>query len=787
MNTSTSIAGPWPKRNAFDFATGKATFVDDLRPEGLLHMAVVRSTRAHARLVRIDTAGARACAGVVRVLDGREASHLLATLPYQFGEPELLGAENVPLQALPTSEVRYVGEPIAVVAADSVQAARAAATRVVVEYEDLPAISDPRRFLGREQLSEQDSAHLLAENHFSSGTPEEFLHSAPYVLDTEFVVGRSTTAPMEARGYLASWDGAARRLTVHASHQQPFQLRAELAEVLGLSVEAIRVIIPHVGGSFGLKMTGQAEEPLVCLMSMLCDRPVKWIESRAECFLGGGRQQIHRIRAGFDENGRIGALLDDMVVPVGARSVSPGWRQAYVSAAMFPTAYDIAHVDVYSRVVATNLPPWHSCRGFGKEAPIFVMERVMDMIARRLGSDPADIRRRNLLQRNQLPHRTPSGYRIDSGDFGAVLDKVLKLAEYPNARETAASISGPVYRGVGIAFEVTPEGGGHASGRSTAGGFSTIAAAEAATVRVDAQGHVTVLSGVTNPGGGNDTALAALAADVLGTTSENVTVIQGDTELCPPGTGNASSRGAAVGGSAVVLAAQDVAADLRVVAADMLGVEQDQVWLSADAAGADGRLQVPLAEVCERAASGPDGQLARTRSYRPTPPEDPEFRYSYPYFSSGAYVAVVDVDTQTGVVKVHALTAVHDCGRVLQPALVEGQLQGAMAMGVGLALFEESGFDTVGASSTPSFKEYLVPRANDLPDFVIGHHETPAPYTLLGAKGAGEAGVGGALAAVANAVDDALHRMNSAVESVTRVPLLPPTVLALIPDPVHST
>lgn len=783
MNTTTAAAGTWPKRNAFDFVSGQTAFVDDLRPEGLLHMAVVRSTRARARLVRVDTTEARAGAGVVRVLDGREAAQLLNTLPYQFGEPELLGAQNVPLQALPTDEVRYVGEPIAVVAAHNPRAARAAAATVAVEYDDLPAVIDPRRFADREQLSIDDSARILAENHFCSGTPEEALRSAPHVLETEFVVGRSTTAPLEARGYLASWDRMAGRLTVHASHQQPFQLRAELAEVLGLDIEAIRVIVPAVGGSFGLKMTGQVEEPLVCVMSMLCNCPVKWIESRAECFLGGGREQFHRVRVGFDEDGRISALLDDMVIPVGARSVSPGWRQAYVSAAAFPTAYDIAHVDIRSRVVATNLPPWHSCRGFGKEAPIFVMERVMDQIARRLGVDPATVRHRNLLQREHFPHRMPSGYQIDSGDFSAVLDQTLDLADYPGTCESAAADRGPMVRGVGIAFEITPEGGGHASGRSSVEGPATVAAAEAATVRVDTQGHVTVLSGVTNPGGGNDVALAALAADVLGTTPANVTVIQGDTELCPPGTGNASSRGAAVGGAAVVLAAQDVAADLRAAAAAILGVAEHQVWLADNAVHAGGHVPLALGEVCRRAAGGPDGLMSRTRSYRPTPPQDPAFRYSYPYFSSGAYLAVVDVDTCTGVVKLRALTAVHDCGRVLQPVLVEGQLQGAIAMGVGLALCEESGFDTTGTPTTSSFKEYLVPRANDLPDFVIGHHETPAPYTLLGAKGAGEAGVGGALAAVANAVDDALHRVPGVTAAVTTVPLSPPAVLALIPEP----
>ena len=777
MSISTRAA--WPKRNAREFALGMASFIDDLRPAGMLHMAVVRSTRPHARLLAVDATRAAYLPGVVRILDGREASSLLSTLPYQFGVPELLGAENVPLQALPTTEVRYVGEPIAVVAAENVRIARAAAAAVTVHYDDLPALFDARRFLGVDHLTAEDAGHVLAENHFRSGDPDGYLDRAPYVLDAEFAVGRSSAAPLETRGYLAEWDQPSERLIVHASHQQPFQLRTELAEVLGLSPNAIRVVVPNVGGSFGLKMTGQVEEPLVCLMSMLCGRPVKWIESRTECMLGGAREQVHRVRVGFDGDGRVGALVDDMVVPVGARSVSPGWRQAYVSAASLPTAYAVPHVDVRSRVVQTNLPPWHSCRGFGKEAPIFVMERVMDLVARRLHLDPVEVRRRNLLQSNCFPHRMPSGYQVDSGDFHAVLDRVLELSDHRAAVTAAAAESGSLRHGVGVAFEITPEGGGHAAGRMGPGVIPTVAASENATVRIDRGGDVTVLTGVTNPGGGNDTALAGLAATELGTTPDRVTVIQGDTDLCPPGTGNASSRGAAVGGSAVVLAARQLADRLRDVAAGELDVAPGDVTLADGALRATGHAPLALDEVCRLALRSSDDSLSSTHGYRPTPPQDPDFRYSYPYFSSGAYVAEVDVDALTGIVRVTKLTAVHDCGRVLEPVLVEGQLQGAMAMGVGLALFEQSRFDGEGSLAARTFKEYLIPRANDLPDFVIGHYETPAPYTLLGAKGAGEAGVGGALAAVANAVDDALHRRGDAVGPVTSIPLTPPVVLAL--------
>ncbi|ALL79559.1 carbon monoxide dehydrogenase (plasmid) [Pseudonocardia sp. EC080610-09] len=725
------------KRDAFAFAGGSALFVDDIRPDGLLHMAVVRSTRAHARVLRVDTAPAKAIPGVVRVLEGREASLHLRPLPYQFGEPELIGGRRAVLEALPIEEIRYVGEPVAVVAAESRRAARAAAAAVVVDYDDLPALLDARVF-----LADPDPRHVIAENETVSGDADQVLRAAEHVIRTEFSLGRSSTAPIEPRGYLADWDGS--RLTVHAAHQQPFQLRAELAEVLALPVGSIRVVVPNVGGAFGLKMTGPVEEPLVCLLAMLCGRPVKWIETRAECFLGGGREQLHDVEVAHTANGRILALRDRIVIPVGAEAVQPGWRQAFVSVAAFPTAYRVPHLDVRSRVVATNLPPWHSCRGFGKEAPVFVMERIMDMVARRTGITPAEVRRCNLLRPDDLPHRMASGYRVDSGNLPAVLDQVLELDVGAN--------DGMEADGVGLAVEVTPEGGGHAAGRREPGDAPTVAAPEAAAIRLRPDGTVEVRTGVTNPGGGNDTALARLAAGELGIAPAQVHVVQGDTDLCPPGTGNASSRGVAVGGPAVVLAARALATTL-----DSLGVEKIDagIWTR-------------------------HGPLEHVREYQPDPPADLAYRYSYPYFSSGAYVARVDVDRATGRVRLRSLTAVHDCGRVIEPVLVEGQLQGAMAMGAGLALSEESRFDERGVPQASSFKEYLAPRANDLPDFLIGHHETPAPHTLLGAKGAGEAGVGGALAAIANAVDDALSRQGG--REVITAPLDPPAVLALLPE-----
>jgi carbon-monoxide dehydrogenase large subunit len=776
----------FPKIDAFSFVGGEARYVDDLRPPALLHMAVVRSTRAHARIMHLDTAAAMGVPGVVRVLAGPEVATHLQPLPYSFGDPQLLGGRRRRFDALPVDEVRYVGEPIAVVAAENVRAALAGAAAVTAEYADLPAFLDARVFLDGQASGppEELRSHVVAENRFSSGDVTAAFAAAEHQLRLSFSMQRSSAAPIEPRGYLASWDESTGRLTVHASHQQPFQLREQLAQVMGLAEEAVRIVVPRVGGAFGLKMTGPVEEPLVCLMSRLCQRPVKWIESRAECFLGGGREQYHDVRVAFDGSGRVQAIRDDLVVPIGAESPAPGWRQAFVSAATFPTAYDVPNVEIRSLVVATNEPPWHSIRGFGKEGPVLVMERVMDLVARQLGRDPADVRRTNLVPREAIPHRMPSGYLIDSGDFHAVLDEALALADYERLRVQVRTAGGPdLLEGVGMAFEVVPEGGGHAAGRLTAGVAPTAAAPESATVCIDASGHVQVLSGVTNPGGGNDTALALLAAAELGASRSMVTVVQGDTDRCPPGTGNASSRATSVGGAAVVLAAREVAGELRRSAAAMAGVPAERVVLRDGAAHLPAGEEVSLAELCRGiVAEGRGSSLSATRSYQPKNlhpgGETDVYRYSYPYFSSGGYVARVAVDPRTGTVVLRGLTVVHDCGRVIDEVLVEGQLQGAMAMGVGLALLESWQADPYGALTTRSFKEYLVARAPELPSFTIGHHAVPTPNTLLGSKGAGESGVGGALAAVVNAVDDALSRAGA--PPATTFPLDPPRVLALL-------
>ncbi|MCM3300811.1 xanthine dehydrogenase family protein molybdopterin-binding subunit [Streptomyces sp. R02] len=772
----------WPKYDAFAFISGGATYLDDIEPAGTLHMAVVRSPVAHGKLLGVDVGRALAMDGVVAALDGREAARHLAPMPY-VQNPEDIDARTFSVPALAVDELRWLGEPVAVVVAESAPLAQAAAAAVRVRHEELRPVLDLDE-LGVDPFDDEErfADLVLAANDFTRGDTGSAFASAPHSLRSTVRIARSSTAPMEPRGYLASWDSDG-RLTVHASHQQPFQLRWELSQVLRMPEDSIRVVVPQVGGSFGLKMTGFGEEPLVCLLSKLTGRPVKFVESRAECFLGGGREQIHRAAVAFDDQGRLLALRDHITIPVGAASTSPGWRMAYVTAATFPSAYDIPAVEIRSRVLLTNQPPWHSCRGYGKDTAIVVIERLLDMVAAHLGLDPADVRRRNLLPSDRLPHRLPSGYLIDSGDFGALLDRALTLADYRPVKGTrAADPEDDVVEGVGIAFEITPEGGGHPSGPLRTAPRPTAPAPETATVSVNTDGRVEVRSGVTNPGGGNDTSLAQLAADELGTTRAMVTVVQGDTDRVPPGTGHASSRATAVGGAAVVLAARDVASRLRARAAERTGARPDEITLVGGRVEVGRRPVMTLADLCsDLHSTAGAADLTATRSYVPqTQPglnDNEEYRYTYPYVSSGVYVARVLVDLATGKTTITGLVAVHDCGRVINPTLVEGQMHGAMATGAGLALFEESLSDTDGSPLTSTFKHYLLPRANDLPSMVVEHIETPSPHTLLGAKGAGEAGVGGTMAAVLNAVANAL---GPGCPPPTALPLTPPRVLDLL-------
>ncbi|GAB3434657.1 xanthine dehydrogenase family protein molybdopterin-binding subunit [Actinophytocola sediminis] len=770
------------KRDGVELLTGRARFLDDYRPPGLLHAVVVRSEVAHGRIRAIDTAAALAAPGVTLVLTGEQAAAHAGPVPY-FIDPAARGGNRTDIRCLQVDTVVHVGQPVAAVVAGTRQQAQAAADLVRVDYEVLPHVLDARAAMAPDapRLYPDWPGNVVMHNRYGTGDPDAQLAAADVVVSGELSIGRATTAPIEPRGYLASWQGET--LTVHASCQNPHQLRWMLATSLGIEESRIRVVTAKVGGSFGLKMQGYPEETLVALLSLLAGAPVKWVEDRRESMMAGAREQVHRFRVGAMADGRITGLVNEIVADIGALTAQAGWAMPNMSATTQPSGYRIPDCRIELDIVVTNKPPLSAARGFGKDAAHVVMERAMDLVARELRMDPAQVRRRNFILADEFPYRTSTGLNIDSGDFVGLLDKTLDAVDYQGVRRAQASLrERGRHRGVGLGFELTPESSD--SPGTFVSGFDTT------TVRMSVTGTVTVLTGVTSPGGGNDTGIAQIVAEELGVPLSWVELVQGDTDRCPNGFGNFSGRSMVVGGGSATLAARDVRAKLVAVAKLLLGV--DEVELR-DGMAVGGDATMPVPEVARAlltrafAIGDVEPVLESTRAYKPgninhVPDEFGRIQ-PYPTYSSSLHAAVVDVDVETGKVTLVDYVMAHDCGTMINPALVEGQARGAVVMGLGCALSEQLRFDTDGRLLSDRFKSYLMPRAGDIPVLRMAHQVTPSPFTMHGNKGAGEAGVGGAQAAVANAVEDALSPFGI---TVTTLPLTPPTVLALLDERAGS-
>jgi len=774
------VGRPVPLLHGEQIVTGRRRFTADLTLPAMLHLAVVRSPHAHARLRGIDAADAVAEAGVVRVITGDEAARHIPQIPHRV-DPALSGGRHADVLPLARTTVIYAGQPVAAVVAETLEAARQAAALVRVTYEPLPAVLDG------DAAARPDAPRVIAE------WPDNILHhgrivhgdvagafaSAAHRVEATIRLHRCSTQPLETRAYLAVHNAFDDLLTLYATTQNPHQLRHQLAGALRRPENRIRVIAPPLGGAFGLKMIGHPEESLVCLLAVLLQRPVRWVEDREECLIITGREQTHHVEVACRADGRVLAFRDRFVANVGAPYATPGWGMAPLTAATFPCGYDVQTVDIDYTLAVTHKGPWTASRGYGKEASNIVMERVMDLVAGRVGIDPVEVRRRNLIAASAFPYATATGLQIDSGDYQGTLAQLLELGEYDRWRaEQARRRAEGRWIGIGLACELTPEGG--SLPRSLVAGYDT------STVRVDPSGEVTVLTGVTSPGGGNETGIAQIVADELGVPPWRIRVVQGDTDLCPYGFGNYSGRSLIAGGGSAALAARDVRQKMARVAAALLEAPIETLRF------ADGRIGVRddptrsagFAEVAfavyTRAyelAAVVEPPLEATRTYRP-----PAIRHTpdahgrlnpYPTYSNAAYLAVAEVDPSTAVVRLLHFAASHDCGEAINPALVEGQLRGAIAMGIGAVLSEETRYAPDGARRTTSFREYVVPRVGDLPPIVIGHTRTPSPNTIFGNKGGGEAGVGGAAAAVMNAVADALAPLGVDVLSL---PLTPPVV-----------
>lgn len=770
-----------PRLHGDRFLTGRGGYFDDRPAAGTLHAVMVRSPHAHALIRAFDTSRAQAEGGVRAVLTGADAARLAGPIPLAM-DPRSMGGAHAEVRCLAAGEVVYEGQAVAAIAAVSRLDALRAAELVAVDYEPLPAVLSAEAALRADGPTAYSTwpDNIVMRRSFRHGDPDAAFARADGVIDDVIEVQRTATTPIETRGYEAEWDGFGESLTLVGTTQNPHPERLLLASALGIPEERIRVIAPNLGGAFGAKMRGQPESLVVALLARLAGAPVRWVEDRSESFLQGARQQVHRFRAAYDFEGRVLAVADDAVADVGIVGASPGWGMSFLTGLTFPTGYAIQDVDVTMTAVATNKPPWLAARGFGKEASNLVMERVMDLVARRLGLDSVEVRRRNLVPPAALPYRTATGLNLDSGDYAGAVERAFEAVGGAEARAERDTLrSAGRLAGLGLAFELTPEAA-DIPGTIT-GGFDT------STVRVSPSGAVTVLTGVTSPGGGSDTAIVQVVADRLGIEPEAVTLVQGDTDRCPFGFGNSSGRATLVGASSAALAAGDVREKLAAVAAALLGEPIEGLVFGGGSVRGVGGV-ISFREAAEAAytrafqvAAGVEPPLESTRTYKPgnidhTPDEFGRIQ-PYPTYSYAAHAALVDVDAETGVVRVTRYGVAHDCGTMINPALVEGQMLGAIANGIGIALSERLVYDEAGRLLTDRFKTYLLPRALDMPPVRVVHMVTPSPFTLLGTKGAGETGVGGAQAAIVNAVDDALAAVGARVR---RLPLSPPEVVELL-------
>ncbi len=747
---------------------GAGRFVDDIVLPRVAFMAVLRSPHAHARLLRVNPAPAAALPGVLRVLTARDLEGQVDPEP-AVGLPPT--ARRPPRPLLAREAVRYVGEPVAAVIAEDRYVAADACEAIEVEYALLPAVSDPEAALKPDapRVHPQFPDNVALTWSWSEGDVEGEFARAHTVVRLRLVNQRVAGVPLEPRGSLAEY--RARGLTMWAGTQTPHRLRFGLAQILRLPESRIRVIAPDVGGGFGCKIGFYADEALCAFAAIELGRPVKLVLTRREELLTTtqGRGQVNEVEAAVAADGTVLALRCRTLADLGAYLETLTPYPGVLTGRLLTGPYRIPAAEYELTSVFTNAMATAPYRGAGRPEAAYLLERTMDAIARACDLDPVEVRRRNLIRPEEFPYRAPSGLVYDSGEYEAALDRAIKLIDYKRFRDLQrrAREDG---RYLGIGFSTFMETAGVGPSKLT-----PIFGWESGTVRVDLSGKITVLTGASPHGQGLETTFAQIVADGLGVPMEDVTVLHGDTAIVAAGVGTFGSRSICVGGPAIRAAIEKVLDKARRIAAGLLEAHpQDLVWESGRFAvrGAPGRA-VALAEIAAAAYAGkalPEGMepgLEATTIWDP-----PNFTYP-----SGTHVAVVEVDSESGAVRLLRLVGVDDCGRIINPLLVEGQIHGGLAQGIGQALWEQMVYDESGQCLTGSLMDYAIAKADMLTEFELDRIETPSPVNPLGAKGCGEAGAIGSPPAIVNAVIDALAPLG-----VTHLdmPLTPARVWAAI-------
>ena len=739
MALSQQVGARVRRREDPRLVTGSASYVDDIAVPLAAHLVFVRGYLAHAEVASLEAGAARQAPGVLGVFT---AADLEGWPTFPVSGPSRTRLPQRPLLA--GDRTRYQGEPVAMLVAQSREQAVDAAELVAVDLRPLPTVVDPQAAAdGGPLVHEGLGTNVAYESGRLHGDVEAAFARAAQVVKATIRNQRLAGIPIEPRGVLAVYDPWQPLLTVWASTQIPHEVRRQLASFLRLPESAVRVVAPEVGGGFGAKLSVYPEELMVAWAAIRLRRPVKWIETRSEHFQATthGRDQVHEMELALDQDGHVLGLRGRILADLGAYPM--GAELARLTRRIITGCYRVPAAQVDCVAVYTNKTPVAAYRGAGRPEAIFLIERLMDLAARRLDLDPVEIRRRNLLPAFSSPIANVMEEEYDSGDYGATLERALEVAGYEQARaEQARAREAGTLRGIGVACYLELAGFGPGTDLF-----------ESATVRVQPDGAVTVITGTSPHGQGHETAWAQIVSAELGVALDAVSVLHGDTAAVPVGVGTFGSRSAAVGGVAVQLAARSVEEKARRLAAHLLEAGPADVVFDAGGwhvRGAPSR-SVRLAEVAAAAyGSGRPAELeAGLESTRYFQPEGLVVHF-------GAHVAMVRIDPQTGAVTLERYVSVDDCGVVLNPLLVEGQVHGGLAQGLAQGLFEEVRYGPDGGLLTGNFLTYTAPAASDLPTFTLERTVTPTPRNPLGVKGVGEAATIGSTPAVVNAVLDAL-------------------------------
>jgi carbon-monoxide dehydrogenase large subunit len=769
-----------PRPNLDRLMQGRGLYVSDMELPRMAHVMFLRSPHAHAKIVEIDPSAARQMPGVVAVVTGQELAKVIT--PWVGVLSHLKGLKSAPQHAIAIDRVCWQGEAVAAVVATSRALAEDAAEAVFVEYHALDAVTDMRTALDPQipVIHPSLGDNLAFERVLDAGKVDQALADSDEVVEAEFIFGRHTGVTLESRSVVADWNAAEARLTIYQGTQAPHMVQNIAALHLGLAEQQVRVVCKDVGGSFGIKVHIYADEMATYALSKLLRRPIKFVADRVESFNTDIHARDHRCkgRIGVKRDGTIMAFEIDDLTGIGPYSMYP--RTSAIEANQVVNLvggpYVTRNYRARARVVFQNKNVTCQYRAVGHPIACSVTEGLVDLAAARIGMDPVEIRRRNLFPDDAYPCASPSGLRFEQLSHHASLSKLLGMMDYEGlrAQQTALRKNG-IHRGIGIAsfIEVT-----NPSAAFYGVGGARISSQDGVAVRLDAQGAVICHTSITEQGQGSESLTAQIVGSVLGVSMERVRVLLGDTDSTPYGGGTWASRGAGIGGEAALQATKILRKNILDVAAAILQSTAAELDIANNAVvnASDGTPRIELEELARIVYFRPDTlppglqpELMATRHFVPR---------EYPFaFTNGVQASWLEVDIETGFIKLLKHWVVEDCGTIINPQLVDEQIRGGVVQGLGAALFEKCVYDERGQLTNANMADYLVPMSGEMPDIDVGHVVSPTLESELGAKGAGEAGTAGAAAAVANALNDALAPFGTIV---TEIPLTPRVILTAL-------